>query len=302
MLMAVAFRIDPKQSLPHAIRRIVRAQLEEARAAAINPALPLGERVHEVRTAMKKVRALNRLVRPALGKPARHADRRLRKIAHSASALRDAGVVLKTFDHAAAGGRRASWRAALAGVRARLALHLREQAQAFELDRCARRLRSDLAHERRKVDAWLPKADDWSAIDGGLTHGYRRARQAMAAAYRTESGTDFHAWRRAVKTHRHQIAALEAIAPRRMTARLDALDRLGDLLGDEHDLTVLEAAIGAELADLADPQPVAQLQKRLAARRRGLRRRAQPLGKLLFEDRPSAFRDRARRDFRAARS
>ncbi len=124
----------------------------------------------------------------------------------------------------------------------------------------------------------------------------------MAAAYRSESETDFHAWRRAVKTHRHQVAALEAIAPRRMKARLDELDRLGDLLGDEHDLTVLEAAIGAELSEIADPEPIDLLLRRIAVRRRNLRRRAQPLGRLLFEERPSAFRDRARSDFRAARS
>ena len=298
----MSFRIEAGEPLPRALRRIVRAQLEEARAAAIDPGLPLGERVHEVRTAMKKVRALNRLVRPALGKPARDADRRLRKIAHSVSALRDAGVILNTFDHAAAGGRRASSRAALAGVRARLALHLREQTQAFERARCARRLRSDLAHERRRVDAWMPEADHWNAIDEGLTDGYRRARKAMAVAYASESGADFHAWRRAVKTHRHQVAALEAIAPRRMKARLHELDRLGDLLGDEHDLTVLEAAIGAELPQLADPEPIEHLLQQSAVRRRGLRRSAQPLGKWLFAERPTTFRDRVRSDFRAARS
>ena len=298
----MTFRIEPSEPVPHAIQRIVRAQLEEARAAAGDPKEPLGERVHEVRTAMKKVRALNRLVRPTVGKPARRADRRLRKIAHSVSALRDAGVVLKTFDRTVAGVPRASSGSAIARIRARLALHLRTQVQAFERGRCAGRLRSDLAHEWRKVDAWMPKADDRAAIAEGLTEGYRRARKAMAAAYRTESGVDFHAWRRTVKTHRHQVAALEAIAPRQMKARLDELDRLGDLLGDEHDLTVLEAAICAELSQEADPDPLAGLLRRIAQRRRSLRRRAQPLGRLLFKERPSAFRDQARSELRATRS
>lgn len=297
----MSFRIEAGEALPRALRRIVRAELEEARAAAIDSRLPLGERVHEVRTAMKKVRALNRLVRSALAKSARRADRRLRRIAHSVSELRDAGVVLKTFNRTAASGRRPA-RPVLAGIGTRLTLNLRAQAQAFERNQRARRLRSDLARERRKVDDWMPTADHWRAIDEGLTDGYRRARKAMAAAYRTGTGADFHAWRRTVKTHRHQIAALEAIAPRRMKARLDELDRLGDLLGEEHDLTVLEAAIAAELSEIADPEPVEQLLRRIAVRRRTLRRRAQPLGGLLFEERPSAFRQRARRDFRAARS
>lgn len=329
MFIAVALRIEPKESLPQLIRKIVRAQLEAARAAAIDPRMPLGERVHDVRTAMKKVRALNRLVRPATGKSARRADRRLRKIAHSVSALRDAGVVLKTFDRTFATERRASSRAVLARIRARLTLQLRAQVQAFERGRCAGRLRSDLAHERRQVDAWMPTGGDWRAIGEGLTQGYRRARKAMAAAYRTGSGVDFHTWRRTVKTHRHQVAALEELAPRQMKARLGELDRLGDWLGDEHDLTVLEAAVcadrsqrpepgrgpraGSERASVLAPRasglragsrqlPIDHLLKRISRRRLSLRRRAQPLGKLLFKERPSAFRDRVRSRFRAARS
>jgi CHAD domain-containing protein len=293
----VAFHIKTSKSLPHEIRRMAHEQLQEARAALADVRRPLGERVHDVRTAMKRVRALNRLVRPAVGRRARHADRRLRKIAHAVSSLRDAEVVLKTYDRAVGPSR-----AALAAVRSRLAAHLRAEAQAFEKKERSRRLRADLAHERRKVEDWMPKAGGWSAIGEGLTHGYRRARQAMAAAYRTKSPADFHDWRRAVKTHRHQIAALETIAPGRMKQRLDRLDHLGDLLGDEHDLTVLEATAGAELARLPDPRKGDRLLHRIADRRDQLRKRARPLGKLLFGQQPSAFRDLARGEFRAARS
>jgi CHAD domain-containing protein len=293
----VAFHIKAGKSLPPEIRRMAHEQIQEARAALADVRRPLGERVHDVRTAMKKVRALNRLVRPAVGRRARHADRRLRKIAHAVSSLRDAEVVLKTYDRAVGPSR-----AALAAVRSRLAAHLRAEAQAFEKKERSRRLRADLAHERRKVEDWMPKARGWSAIDEGLSHGYRRARQAMAAAYRTKSGTAFHDWRRAVKTHRHQIAALETIAPGRMKQRLDRLDHLGDLLGDEHDLTVLEATVGAELALLPDPRKGDHLLHRIADRRDQLRKRARPLGKRLFAERPSGFRNRARANLRAAGS
>lgn len=276
---------------------MARAQLREAGAALGDVRRPLGDRVHDVRTAMKRVRALNRLIRPAVGRRARHADRRLRKIAHAVSSLRDAAVVLKTFDRAVGPSR-----AALARVRSRLAAQLRTEVHAFEEEKRSRQLRADLTHERRKVEEWVPNAGGWSAIDEGLTHGYRRARKAMAVAYRTASGADFHDWRRAVKTHRHQIAALETIAPGRMKPRLDELDRLGDMLGDEHDLTVLEAAIQAELARLPDPRRGDRLLQRIADRRDQLRKRARPLGKRLFAVPPPAFRDQARKDFRAARS
>jgi CHAD domain-containing protein len=294
--LSVAFSIETRKPLPREIRRIARRELKKARGAA-NLQEPLGERVHDIRTAMKKVRALNRLVRPAVGQPARRADDRLREIAHSVSPLRDAEVVLATFDRAVGPSR-----AALAGVRAQLAAHLRAEARAMKGDQASQRLRDDLAHERRKVEAWMPKANRWSAIDEGLTRGYRRARDAMEAAYRSETGDDFHAWRRAVKTHRHQLAALKEIAPARMKARVDELDRLGELLGDEHDLTVLEAAICGARTRLSDPGQVDELLQKITNRKRQLRQRARPLGKRVFAEPPAAFRDRLRRDFRAARS
>jgi CHAD domain-containing protein len=124
----------------------------------------------------------------------------------------------------------------------------------------------------------------------------------MDAAYRSGSGADFHTWRRAVKTHRHQLAALKEIAPGRMKARIDELDRLGELLGDEHDLTVLEEAIRGTRTRLPDPDQVDHLLQELTSRKRQLRQRARPLGKRVFAEPPAAFRDRLRRDFRAARS
>src|SRR3954468_12499228 len=213
--LSVAFRIETRKPLPREIRRIARRELKKARGAA-NLQEPLGEHVHDIRTAMKKVRALNRLVRPAVGQPARRADDRLREIAHSVSPLRDAEVVLATFDRAVGPSR-----AALAGVRAQMAAHLRAEAHAIKDDGHSQRLRDDRASERRKVEDWMPKADRWSAIDEGLTRGYRRARDSMATAYRSGTGVAFHAWRRAVKTHRHQLAALKDIAPGRMKARID---------------------------------------------------------------------------------
>jgi CHAD domain-containing protein len=124
----------------------------------------------------------------------------------------------------------------------------------------------------------------------------------MATAYRSGTGVAFHAWRRAVKTHRHQLAALKDIAPGRMKARIDELDRLGELLGDEHDLTVLEEAICGARTRLPDPGQVDRLLQTITNRKRQLRHRARPLGKRVFAEPPAAFRDRLRRDFRAARA
>jgi len=296
----VDLRIEPGEPLPHAIRRLAQGELGEAHDAAGDRRRQLGTRVHDVRTAVKKLRALNRLVRPRLGRPARHADRRLRAIAHAVAPLRDDDVVLKTFDRVIDGVDK-PMRTALAGLRARLAARLAARSRAFGEDERVRELRAQIEHERRGIGDWTPNENRWRAIDDGFKRGYRRAREAMAAAYRSESGTAFHTWRRTVKTHRHQVAALQPIAPGRLTARVSQLDRLGELLGNEHDLTVLEQAIRRERSRIPDQRQLERLLRLVVEHRALLRRRARPLGLRLFAEAPSVFRDRAKRDFRRFR-
>jgi CHAD domain-containing protein len=297
---SVAFHIQPGEHLPHAIRRLARKELAKAHDAAGDERRSLNARVHDVRTAVKKLRALDRLVGPEVGGPARRADHRLRKIARTVGPLRDANVVLKTFDRLLDAGDE-PMRAAMAGARAHLASGLSARTRAFAKDRQPRRLRSKIEHERRDVGDWAPHENRWRAIGEGLMRGYRRAREAMALAYRSGSGADFHAWRRAVKTHRHQVAALEPVAPG-LTARLKRLDQLGELLGDEHDLVVLEAAIQEQSSRITDQHQRQRLLRRIADRQANLRRRARPLGQRLFADPPAIFRDHTKSAFRAFRS
>ena len=283
----MAFRIERGEPIPHAIARMARAELARAREIIGVERRPLTTRIHELRVSLKKVRALTRMVRPVVGPAARREDRRLRKLARSVSPIRDAQVLLETFTELGAKGgveARPSLEAALEG-------RLRERARRLEpsngLDELARRLRK----ARRRVERWAPDADDsragMSGLIEGYREGYRRARKAMAKAYRVQSGATFHAWRRAVKAHRHQVHVLEAWGPRHLERRLNELDRLDTSLGDEHDLGLLAEALRAEKT--CAPDDCARLLDLLARRRRQLRVAARPLGNRLFAVRPRDF-------------
>lgn len=294
----MAFEIKPGEALPHAIRRMARAELADAREALSAPGRSVDERVHDVRTAIKKVRALVRLVKPK--RQTRRANRRLEKVGGAVSAARDAEVVLKTFDGLVRGMHK-PLPPSLAAARAHLRARLRAEARPLARPRTTAALDARLARARRAVERWVPDKDRWRAVGPGLTSGYRRARQAMRAAYRSDSGADFHAWRRAVKTHRHQMHALAPIDPGTLRPRVGALDRLGQLLGDEHDLTVLEETVRAERACFPDERQCDRLLHLVARRRFRLRDRARPLGETLFAERPADFSGRLRTGFRAFR-
>src|SRR5450432_456952 len=120
----MSFTIRPDEGISKAIRRVARAQLGKAADTLRDGGQPLCQRIHLMRTSIKRVRALIALARPAAPHGARRADRRLRRLAGATSELRDAEVVLMTLDGVwpAPTGIRKDTRPA--GIRAELAARL----------------------------------------------------------------------------------------------------------------------------------------------------------------------------------
>jgi CHAD domain-containing protein len=307
----MAFRIKRDESLPQAIRRLARAQLRDGIRALTDEQHVLAERVHEVRTSIKKVRALTKLVRPVAKRPARRAERRLRAVAETLSPMRDAVVLLETYDALLDALPPAERRSAalFRRVRDRLAAGLDDAARPFESPRWVAKLESRLRRERRRTKRWGPPRDghDRRTLGRGIKRGYRSARRAFERAYDRRTSPAFHRWRKAVKVHRHQLQLLERAWPEQISARSAELDRLGELLGNEHDLALLEEAVPAARGGPSQRQDRAELLGLIALRRDALRAEARPLGERLFAERPRAFgrriRDRlAARPHRPARA
>jgi CHAD domain-containing protein len=289
----VATRIEPGETARHATKRMARAELVGA-AQAFDGPTSLAERIHAVRTSIKKVRALARLVRPVVGREAKREDRRLRRLARAIGDVRDAEVVLSTFD-AVLSELREGARARLGGVRGRLASRLRVAAQPFGEGGKAAGLGRRLRRAAKRCARWAPprKLEVSRAFGEGFLKGYRRARRAMKMAYAAPSGERFHAWRRAVKTHRHQVFMLETLGSAELAARLPELERLGQWLGDEHDLTTLGAALEEVRESFERVRDRELVARALARRQSELRARARTVGDKLFARSPAALARRA---------
>jgi CHAD domain-containing protein len=286
-------------------------EIEQARAAlagsrpagasARRPGASAGvvARVHDARTALKKVRALARLVAPVIGRAARDAERELRDVGRALSVVRDAEVLVDTFE----GVRRSSGVRAgreLAAARKTLDKRLKEHLGALAGAR-QRSLAARLSRAQRQVTGWLPDDDRWRTLGPGLVNQYRRGRKRMAKAYARETSHAFHAWRRAAKTLRHQMQALEPLWPAELDAQRAALERLGDLLGEEHDLAVLAETLREERLFLGDDPACRQFLAAIEKRQHELRAEARPLGDRLYAETPTSWARRVRAYFRAFR-
>ena len=117
---------------------------------------------------------------------------------------------------------------------------------------------------------------------------YKRARKAIEAPYAARVRRHFHDWRKGVEFHRYHLELLAGLWPRQIGGRRKEVKALGGMLGDDHDLVVLEATLAAEPASFGAAG--AGLVSELARRRRAeLRAAIRPLGQRLFAEPPKAL-------------
>jgi CHAD domain-containing protein len=116
---------------------------------------------------------------------------------------------------------------------------------------------------------------------------YKRARKAMQAAWAEPTDAAMHEWRKRVKYHWYHVRLLEEMNPEMMRPRAQAAHDLGDLLGDHHDLAVLEARL-AEL-EIGPGTDLDAFRALLAGRKAELAEEAFALGRLMLAERRKAL-------------
>ncbi len=271
----MAFRFKRKESIAAGFARIAAEQIGEAATA-----LERSSGVHKARRCIKRLRALLRLFRRALPDGSfQREDEALRNVARSLAPLRDAQIRLAVFDsvtrHLKAPG----------VAIARCDIFAPPEAAATEHSP-ASRLRSAITG-LHVIGARLPglKPDSgWSVLERGLRATCRLARKAHAAAHAELSTPAIHAWRRRSKYFEYQLHLLRKMDPSRMKRCIRTAGRLTELLGDDHDLAVLDR----NLVSASVPEELLEkLQTRIARRRKKLQRRAFAAGSELFFEKPS---------------
>ncbi|HWG08880.1 MAG TPA: CHAD domain-containing protein [Solirubrobacteraceae bacterium] len=260
------------------------------------------QRVHEARKALKRLRALLRVLRDELGEQAyEHEAALLRDTGRRLARARDAAVLLSTLeDLIARHQRKLGTRRGVLRLRARLQQE-REGAAELVLDDNATRTGavSEVRAMRVRVGQWrLAEPGGMAAIEPALERlygsGRRRMWRAAQATGRAKRTRALHEWRKRVKDLRY---AAEMLGAGKVAKRADAL---GELLGEEHDLAVLAERVRREAeAGRASGAPGRGTRKLLLRlieqRRRKLRRRALRDGERLYGRKPRKFVRRLRK-------
>jgi CHAD domain-containing protein len=244
--------------------------------------------VHEYRKRCKKVRALLRLFRPALGKTYSSENEALRDSARRLSDLRDATSMIETVDeladHVESDGAEDVLRALRSALENRRETMVARQSLEERLERCA----ADAASVLERVPSWSLDEASFDAMGAGVRKTYGRARKAMGRAAEKNSTKRWHEWRKRVKYHRYHVRLLRDAWRPVLDPWREELHALTDFLGDDHDLAVLRGALASD--DVAtSPDHRATLEALIDRRRAELQARAQPLGARLLAEPADAF-------------
>jgi len=214
----MGYRLEKDEQLGAGFRRILIEQTERLSEALASADANLEEAIHEVRKRCKRVRAVARLLRPHARELYRRENAAFRDIARRLSPFRDAHVQVATFEQLVS---RAPERERFAALK---------DLMPGGISRNEEMLKNQLTATREDVGA-------------GLRVNYQRGRRAMVRAYDKPEATAFHEWRKHVKDLGYQMQILRNLWPAVFKRVRGELDTLGDLLGKEHDLTVMRDVI-----------------------------------------------------------
>ena len=151
---------------------------------------------------------------------------------------------------------------------------------------------AQLRSARARVEQWALDDCDDDTLVAGAARAYARGREAFAAARQDPSPERLHDWRKRVKDLWYRQRLLADAWPGPVKAFADECDRLGELLGDDHDLAVLAALLSAADADAEAAPPSVNVNRMLeliAARRDQLKDEAFALGRHVYAEKPKAF-------------
>jgi CHAD domain-containing protein len=279
---------EGKGSFGDGLAVAARSIIADARSSLSDPELSDAEAVHEVRKALKRWRALMRLLARPLGEQAEQMRIEARDLMRALTGARDAQSTLDAL----ADLRKADVPfsdTSMDTIRRRLN-EIKSSAEQTGFGKDMReRLARYLDFATLSLERWPLKEIDFDTVADALTATYRRARQLMPDNWPEADAEHLHDLRRRVVEHRHQMDLVEHLWPRLGQVWAEEAQRLRNRLGACQDLAVL--------AGFTTPhQPLAPWRSRLApviaARRAAHLKSAARLSGRLFAEKPKAFRRR----------
>ena len=160
----------------------------------------------------------------------------------------------------------------------------------FVEEKGARRAERCLCRVAEELKCLDIRGKGWRAIGPGFRAAYSEGRSACETVLNDAAPENFHEWRKRAKDLWYQVTLLRPVWPEQMDALAQELETLGEYLGDDHDLFVLQQNLREQCTDESGELEI--LYSLIDERQRELRAAAVALGRRIYAEKPWQFSER----------
>lgn len=271
---------------PAGVKPLLRAQIALGADALRGDRAPSDAAVHNARKALKRARALLRLLRDAVALDSyRRENSALRGAARPLSQVRDAQVVREALARVSQDLADGS---AAAAIDRLLRRRQREVRRAALTPENREQIISALEASSRRIARWTVAADR-ARLRSGAERIYRQGRKALAQV-RLDAGSAEERLHEARKRVKYLELALEPFGCKgrdSCSAVVKSAEAIEERLGLDHDLAVLRKIVEPLRAN-GDGQ-ARRIARSIANRQRGLRSKALQQARKLYRQKPRRF-------------
>lgn len=284
----MSFRIDPSKPFAHEVISAGQELIDGA--VTILSEQPDGPHtaVHDARKKFKRLRALYRLVQKDAPEFRDRENARFRDIARSLAGARDAAALVETVDHLIGHSTSQPERQALSTVHE--ILGGRRDRIVLEDGDIENHIKAAIAQCSEGREALsqlsLPEGKDVGAkrVANIWKKQRDKALSALEQCHMEANSEHFHELRKCGQTYWMHLALLRRLWPSAMRAKQNDAKHMVDLLGYEHDLSVLAAFADRETGDFPDAEILARLLGAIISRQQALREESLELAARVFSE------------------
>ena len=291
----MSYRLQKEESFQQNIQRITSEEIEKCLASLKN--LEIHEAVHDIRKRLKKIRALARLVRKDLGEPKyKSINIYFRDLGRELSPLRDLTSHMETLrmleerygDHIYVN----FFKTIISELQAER--HMFEE-KLREKEFFKSSLHDKLEKAKTDLVEWPLSSNEIAIIVPGIKKVYKRGNNALKDSYKNGDMAVFHEWRKRAKYLWYHLRLLRELWPGLFKKWQSEAHKLANLLGDDHDLMILNEKLKTSPKLCKTEEQREMLQALIMEMSSNLRSQAHELGALMYAEKVPQFKKRIER-------
>lgn len=254
------------------------------------------ESVHRQRVIMKHLRSHQQLIHTlAPERSLNFANQRVKKINNLLSSRRDHDVLMKTHQKLI---KKATSRKTIKSLR-KLEHWLNEmrgeETPSIAWSKIRNPIGVEMAFWKRHLEKWPSTADE--NLIQGLSATYRKARNRFKNAYDDKDRNRYHDWRKWSKYLLFQLEFFSQHGNAKNRKHIEALTKLGKLLGSHQDLQIYRKHIHQVSAHDFSSDRLARCDVLIREKEKALESQSKKIGDQWFREKPSQFEKRMRRKY-----